>query len=164
MKAGAFWNAGMFIGQARTFLQLVRRWLPRHARRLSPLGRLAGTSSFSAAARAAYRGLANASFDLGVMAHATDGYLVEGCFAWEDLGSWDSWAHIGSAGRPPIVVGGRNVQAVTANGHVIATVGLDDVVIVQTDDATLICRMVEAQAVREVVRRVSSDPKLAAVR
>ena len=175
MKAGARWNAGMFIGQAQAFLSLMARWLPRHAARLAPLGRLAGTPKFPAAARAAYHGLQNISFDHGVMAHVTDGYLVEGRFAWEDLGSWDSWARIGSAQRPPIVVGGRNVQAITANGsaspasrgadrHVIAAVGLDDIMVVQTNDATLICRTAQAQAVREVARRVSRDPRLAHIR
>jgi len=158
-----FWNAGIFIGRVATFKALIRRWLPDHAARLDPLGPLAGTPRFARALAAAYRPLQGISFDHGVMAHVDDGFVVEGGFAWEDLGSWDSWVRMSAPHRKTCAIDSRNARVVSFDGtqeHLIALIGLDDVIVVRTPDATLICRADKAQAVRAAVTQLAADRRL----
>ncbi len=150
-----YWNSGTFVGTADKFLECVTEWLPDHARQLAP-------SAISL--RRAYRRLEPVSFDHGVMDHLRGGLVVEGRFPWADLGSWDIWAQVTHAACRTVAVGCRNVTVVGQARHLVATVGVRDLLIVQTPSATLVCRPDQAQAVREVVRRVSADPRLAAYR
>jgi mannose-1-phosphate guanylyltransferase len=159
-RQGAYWSAGIFIGHATTFLELAQRWLPRHAQQIMPLG-VCSAKTFAARAKAAYARLPSVSFDEGVMAHLRRGIVIEGTFTWEDLGSWDSWVKVSALARPGVAIGGRNVRVVNADGHLIATVGLDDVVIVRTADATLICRADHAQTVKTLTTKLAQDTRLA---
>jgi len=166
-----YWNSGIFVGTSDKFLECVTEWLPDHTRRLVPLaGWLAHGASGAPAsalarrARAAYGGVRAVSFDHGVMDHLRVGLVVEGRFAWADLGSWDVWARVGKAAAPTVTVDSRNVTVIGQRGHLVATIGVRDLLIVQTPSATLICRPDKAQAVRDVVRRLAADPRLAAYR
>lgn len=155
----AYWNAGIFVGNAATFLALIERWLPTHARIVFPLGKTAHRADFPTRAAAAYRRLRAVSFDHGVMAHLRGCDVVEGRFEWEDLGSWDSWVRVARQHHArPLSVAGRRVEAISTNSHLVATVGLDDAIVVHTPDATLVCHAEAAQGVREIVARLSRHP------
>ena len=172
-----YWNSGMFIGTADAFLARISQWLPDHARRLIPLAtHLAprGTArnewgaaqrrAFARRASAAYRALRPVSFDHGVMSRLREGIVVEGRFPWADLGSWDTWARVSGTSSHTVAVQSRNVTVVSAERHLVAAVGVRDLVIVHTPSATLVCRPDRTQAVRQVVRRIVSEPALAAYR
>jgi len=162
MRQGTtYWNAGIFVGQAGVFVEQMQRWLPGHAARLVPLARQINRPGFHRRAAVAYRALRAISFDHGVMAHVREGSVVEGRFAWEDLGSWDSWVRICRPTAPALAMGGKAVHVVSPNGHLVATVGLRDTIIVHTPDATLVCRTQDAQAVRDLVARLAMDRRLA---
>lgn len=150
-----YWNGGMFVARARHLLALAQRWLPDHAAKLIPLGALVGRASFTARARHVYHHLRPVSFDDGIMAHAPQAEIVEGRFAWEDLGSWDSWIRTAPPRAPMLAIGGRDVRAVGPADHVVVTVGVDRVIVVHTPDATLVCDVDQAQHVREAVNWLS---------
>lgn len=166
---GTFWNSGMFVGKAEVFLERITEWLPNHA---SILVKLAddlrrskqGVSGrhLQASLRAAYRRLKPISFDYGVMQHLQDGLVVEGCFGWEDLGSWDVWARLGSAFSPKALVDSERVAVVSQPGHLVAAIGVHDLLVVQTPTATLVCRADHAQDVRAVVKQLAANRRLAA--
>ena len=103
------------------------------------------------------------SFYHGVMTHVTNGLVVEGDFPWADLGSWDVWARLGTTSRA-LTMRSRNVTVVGAPAHLVAAIGVRDLLVVHTPSATLICRPQDAQAVRQVVKRLGEDPRLAAFR
>jgi mannose-1-phosphate guanylyltransferase/mannose-6-phosphate isomerase len=168
-----FWNSGMFIGTADKFLEVVSEWLPEHARRLVPLARtlrrtrhgaIRMTAAFARQARQAYRALDAVSFDQGVMRHLQDAVVVEGRFPWADLGSWDVWARMANNRSRTLTVDSRNVTVIAHDHHLIATIGVKDLVIVHTPSATLVCRADRAQAVRQLVKRLAADPRLASYR
>ena len=169
-RPGTFWNSGTFVGAADTFLECVTEWLPDHAKHLAPIAeqlRSQNGDGVRAAGRwaaRAYRRLASISFDHGVMDHVRGGLIVEGRFPWADLGSWDAWSRLARSAGQTVSVGCRNVTVVGQDRHLIATVGVDNLLIVHTPSATLVCRPDQAQAVRDVVRRVSADPRLASYR
>ena len=156
-KRTTYWNAGIFIGRVRVFEKAFRRSLPSHARRFFSAGTAARLG-------AAYRGLRSISFDNGVMKPRQRGWVIEGRFEWEDLGSWDSWIRVKRLSAPPVLINGSNVHTLARPGHLIAAVGLRDAVIIQTPDATLIFRTNDAQAIRAVARRLQQDARLARYR
>jgi mannose-1-phosphate guanylyltransferase len=157
-----FWNAGIFIGRVSTFLEAIGRHLPEHLNQLQPLGAHYGRPSFARRLKAAYAAVPSISFDHGVMNHLSDAFVVEGRFQWEDLGSWDSWVRMATAYEPVAAVDSPNARVVNfdrADGHLIALVGLADVIVVRTPDATLICRGDQAQTVRTIVAQLATDPR-----
>jgi len=173
MRMPMFWNAGIFVGRAEVFVKTIQRWLPRHLQHLAPVAAHAGRSSFASALAKAYRSLPNISFDHGVMAHERRGYVVEGTFAWDDLGSWESWARLARSSAA-VQIQSRNVRVLGANGpacracgagrHLVAVAGVRDLVIVHTPDATLVCHPSASQAVREIVAKLVRDAQLSRYR
>jgi mannose-1-phosphate guanylyltransferase len=165
-----YWNSGVFVGTAETFVACVTEHLPEHLRRMRLLMRRRrdagrGRGGWARALRspqalAAYRTLEPVSFDHGVMRHLRDGLVVEGRFPWTDVGSWDVWVRLGRSAARTLAVNSRNVTVVGPNGHLVAAIGVRDLVVVHTPTATLICRQDRAQAVREVARRLAQDPRM----
>ncbi len=150
------WNAGIFIGRVKTFERLISQWLPNHAKRIFPLGE-GPRSTLTRRAAAVYPAVDPISFDHGVMAHVDEGFVVGGGYAWEDLGSWDSLARMSQFNAPLVAVQSRNACALsTDRAHLVAVVGVDDVIVVHTPDATLVCRADQAQAVRAAVGQLGT--------
>ena len=163
-RAGTYWNSGLVIGQAAIILQRLADTLPMHARQLTPLGAAWSRPDFISRARAAYKRLAPISFDHGVMAHLRAGVVVEGRFTWADLGSWDVWARLGRTSTKTIGIDSKKVVVVAQDGHLVATIGVRDLLVVHTPTATLICDPAKAQAVREVVARLWQEARWAPYR
>jgi len=162
-KSGrTYWNSGIFVGSAETFLRCVTEHLPNHARRLIALANGASPAGRRRAERA-YRTLEPISFDHGVMEHLREGVIVEGRFPWADLGSWEIWAGLQgrqAADAKAMTVDGRNVLVVSQEPHLVATIGLRDLIVVHTPTATLICPRDRTQAVRDVVKRLHTQRAL----
>ncbi len=154
-----FWNSGIFIGAADTFLECLTEYLPNHICRLFPLANRVGRKSFVHRAQVAYRHLDNISFDHGVMDMLTRAIVVEGRFDWMDLGSWDAWAHLC---RSPKTVGieSRNVTVIGEESHLVATIGVRNLIVVQSPSATLICSPKASQEVRQLLRQLAQRPQL----
>lgn len=160
-KPRVWWNSGMFIGTATAFTREFTRWLPAHARHLLPLGQ--GRLTKRRLARA-YAAVTPISFDYGVMNHLREGYVVDGRFAWADLGSWDAWARLARGRSRQLLVDSERVTVVSQQPHLVAALGVQDLVIVHTPTATLICRTDRVQSVRELVRQVDAQAALAQYR
>jgi mannose-1-phosphate guanylyltransferase len=153
VAAGRYlWNSGMFAWRTTTILALLDRHLPAVT---GPLrAALAKPARRRPAALAlAYRRLPSISIDYGVMEHARDVLVVSGDFGWSDVGSWEALAAVagraGDAARVVPVDAPRSV--VFGNGRLVALVGVEDVIVVDTPDALLVCRRDRAQDVRRVV-------------
>lgn len=158
-QRGTYWNSGLFVGTADKFLECVTQWLPNHTRSLVPLT-TQRADSFAERTRRAYRRLPSISFDHAVMDHLADGLIVEGRFGWVDLGSWDTWVRLRRRTDALLSLQSHGVRVVGTGRHLVATVGVRDLLVVHTPDATLICRMRQAQAVRGIVQRLSASPAL----
>lgn len=176
-RRGVYWNTGIFVGTADKFLECVTQCLPDHTRRLVPLaaafnqrdGRnghaVAGMPrAFARRARRAYRLLEAVSFDRGVMNTTNGGVVVEGTFAWADLGSLDIWAQQSRSKARAVMIESANVTALAPARHLVAAVGVRNLIIVHTPSVTLVCRSNMTQAVREVVKRLAGDPRFSRYR
>lgn len=160
LAAGRFlWNSGMFFFRADTMLAAVRQHLPGLGDALVRYDEAARRGDELALVRATYLELPNISIDHGVMEKAARvSVVVPGDFGWSDVGSWTTaWelaprdatdnALIGDV----IAVDTRGSYVRGASGKLVAVVGLDDIVVVDTDDALLVMPRGRAQDVRAVV-------------
>ncbi len=147
------WNSGIFAWRAAAIVEELRAQLPEV---LEPLAAAVGRGP--AALAAAYRRLPAVSIDRGVLERAAHVAVIRARFAWSDVGSWSAlepfWSVRRNGGN---AVSGRAV-AIDSRGCVVdsprrlvALLGVEDLVVVDTADALLVCRKDRAQDVRLVV-------------
>lgn len=153
-----FWNSGMFAWRVSAILAELERCLPDNQRTLAELARdwekAAGTDELAAR----FAGLERISIDFGVMEKARSVLTVEMNCRWLDLGSWSALAGTrapDAAGNVTIaprtlVADGRGNIVVSESGHLIALLGLDNLVVVHSEDATLICPREHEQQIKEL--------------
>lgn len=106
------------------------------------------------------------SIDYGVMERATNVFVIPASFPWDDVGSWDALPRMQPQDGHGNVVQGRVVLIdaknnvvvnATTHEHVLTTVGLEDHVVVITDDATMICPKDRAQDVKKIVNTLRAE-------
>lgn len=145
------WNSGMFAWRTSTLLGLMDELLPAVVEPLRVAMARPAAKRAAGLARA-YRGVDAVSIDYGVMEHARDVVVVAGDFGWSDVGSWAALAEIdGTRGGARVVPVDAQRAVVFGDGRLVAVVGLDDVIVVDTPDAILVCHRDRAQDVRRVV-------------
>jgi mannose-1-phosphate guanylyltransferase/mannose-6-phosphate isomerase len=158
LKAGNyFWNSGMFVWRAATILDEIRRHQPALAKAMDRIWQLMASGAPQETAYDAYRKLTPVSIDAGVMEQSAKAAVVPVSFRWSDVGSWGSLDEVAPKDKAGNVITGRVVDIdssrsiVYADRRVVATIGLNDMVVVDTPDATLVCPKSRAQDVKKVV-------------
>jgi mannose-1-phosphate guanylyltransferase len=151
----------MVVARAERLLAETRALAPEVWDALGPtLERIAAGGRVSRAALArAYRRVRPLSFDYAVLERSRRVFAVRGRFAWSDLGSWDAVAeHLRESGgnrlhcaTPPVVLDAERNLVWSSTDRTIAVLGVRDLVVIQTTDATLVCAIDRAQDVRRVV-------------
>ena len=142
------WNSGIFAWRVDVILRALRRQLPGVIEPLEAAGRNLA---------AAYRRLPAISIDHGVLEHAAEVAVVRARFGWSDVGSWATVAALWSGGNGRNVLRGRALPIdsrgclIDSPERLVAVLGVDDLVIVDTPDAVLVCRKDRAQDVRLIV-------------
>lgn len=159
-----FWNSGIFVWQNRTIQHLIKVHLPSHWEKLEEIGSRLEKPTYEDVLAKNYPTLDKVSIDYGVLEKAEDIHMVTGHFRWDDLGSWTALDRILSNDEESNVVIGRHVGLDTANciiygqgGKVIATMGLRDLIIAETEHGLLICPKAKAQEIRKLLTAISKD-------
>jgi mannose-1-phosphate guanylyltransferase len=160
------WNAGMFFFRAKDMAALVERHLPELATGIQTIDRAARSGAEAETVRAVFPMLPSISIDHGVMEKAQGLAVVPGDFGWNDVGSWESAWELGehdaagnalSAGALAIDAKGNLVRSLGATQKLVALVGVDDLVVVDTEDALLVIPRARAQDVRLVVEALKAS-------
>lgn len=152
-----FWNSGMFIWKVSTILSEIEEHAPDIADVLQKLEPRLGTPEEYEAIDRAYRQIRSISIDYAVMEQAKNVIVIEGEFGWNDLGSWNEVFEIsekdknGNAADEKHILLDSTGTFVDVRSRVVAGIGLNDLIVVETDDALLICPRERAQDVKEVV-------------
>jgi mannose-1-phosphate guanylyltransferase len=153
-----FWNTGIFIWQNRTLQQLLKTHLPAHWFGLEQIRSALGTLAYRDVLARIYSTLEKVSLDYGVLEAAENIWMVRGCFGWDDLGSWTALGRILAADEAKNVVVGRHVGLDTSHciiygqdEKVVATIGLQDLIIAETEHGLLICPKSRAQDIRRLL-------------
>ncbi|TAJ26273.1 MAG: mannose-1-phosphate guanylyltransferase/mannose-6-phosphate isomerase, partial [Nitrospirae bacterium] len=157
VKAGNYyWNSGIFMWRAAVILSELVRHQPVLAGGMKKIQALLGLRDIAAMAKL-YRRLPSISIDNGVMERSSRAAMIPVDFLWSDVGNWSSLEEISPRNGAGNVVSGRVVDLdsrdsiVYADRRLVATIGLSDMVVVDTPDATLVCPKSRAQDVKKVV-------------
>jgi mannose-1-phosphate guanylyltransferase len=164
-QGGFFWNSGMFIFKIPVFIEALKQFAPALYADLRKIQADLGNPSFEKTLDIIYRAVEGISVDYGIMEYAKDIYLVEGNFVWNDLGSWESVYLTaekdvnGNAGSgESVIIDSKNSYIYSESG-LIALVGLDDVIVVQDGNTTLVCKRDKAEEIKKVVDRLKAENK-----
>ena len=159
VRAGNFsWNSGMFVWRASTLIEAVGRHMPQTADVLAKLPEFS-SPDFGASLKKHYAECDSLSIDYGVLEKA-DNIVGFTCadFGWNDVGSWEAVYKLadtdgsGNAGRTRIEAIDATGNYVDAPGKLVALVGVNDLVVVDSPDALLICPRDQAQKVSAMVK------------
>lgn len=154
-EGGYYWNSGIFLFRREVILAALARHLPELYQALRAVGE--GKESLEAA----YQKISSISLDHGVMEKAEKVAMVPADLDWSDVGTWESFYNLmDKDDRGNAVVGraqdmdSRNCL-VYAQNRLVTTIGLEDVIVVDTADASLVCHRERVQDVKILVERLN---------
>ena len=158
LKSGDFfWNSGIFIWKASVILREIELHLPDLHEQLQDIRKCIGSPKYEQTLEHAYRIIRSISVDYGVMEKAGNVYVVKGDFGWSDVGSWDEVVRLTAVDAEGNSIKGKSIvldsknNYLDAGGRLVATIGVEDLIIVSTDDAVIVCKKGRSQDVKEVV-------------
>lgn len=161
-----YWNSGMFVWRAATVLQQLADFLPATRDSLGKIADAWGTPQQEQVLAEQYGGLKKISVDYAVMEPAAKAgrvAVVEMPVQWLDVGSWpqlsetlelDDASNAVDATQAVLLDSNDNIVVNKVDGHLITLIGVSDMVVVHTPDATMICPKSEAQRVKDLVGKV----------
>ncbi|MGA1825577.1 MAG: mannose-1-phosphate guanylyltransferase [bacterium] len=158
------WNSGMFIWQARVFWQKIRELMPDYYQRFDSLKQRLGTSSYNEFLDTVYQNIESVSVDIGIMERAEKVLVIPVDIGWNDVGSWTALDQISDHDNYNNIVRGRHIPIDTHNSIIesvnenklVATIGIDNVIIVDTEDVLLVCHKDHAQDIKKIVNELES--------
>ena len=163
-----YWNSGMFVWRASTVMDVLREYLPKSAQGLEQIAAAWGTNKQEETIAAVYPTLQKISVDYAVMEPAGQRgqvAVVEMPVNWLDVGSWPQLAEIlemdehdnATDARELVMLDSdNNIVVSRVEGHVVTLMGVSDMVVVHTPDATMICAKSESQRVKDLVAQVKA--------
>ncbi len=160
-----YWNSGMFAWRAATILDQIKKHLPQSHASIREIAAAWHTDERQTKLQSIYPTLMRISIDFAVMERADRVLVVEmGCH-WVDVGSWpaiEAVVHADGDGNVSAChrvmhLGSRGNIVVCEDKHLIATIGVDDLVIVHSPDATLICTRRDAAGIKELVDMIRHE-------
>lgn len=158
-----YWNAGMFFWRADVILDEIGKSQPQTASAVVKLSESFGTAKFDSQMAETYPSLASISIDYAVMERAgAEGRVIAAVAdpGWSDVGSWRSLYDLvepdadGNRARGKLIAVDSTGAFVHNDKRLVAVVGLDDVIVIETDDAILVCHKGRAQDVRQVTEKL----------
>lgn len=164
-QGGFYWNSGLFVFKVSVFLEAVKEFAPELYSDLRKIQADLGQPTFETTLDTIYRAVESISVDYGIMEHAKNIYLVEGNFVWNDLGSWESVYLTDQKDQNGNAGSGETIFHETKNSYVysekglVAVVGLDDVIVVQDGDTTLVCKRENAEDIKKIVDQLKAENK-----
>jgi mannose-1-phosphate guanylyltransferase len=158
------WNSGMFVWRVDVILAEFARQMPALTAQLSTLSQVWNTPHWAEAFAQIWQQIKTETIDYGIMEGARQVAVIPATdLQWNDVGSWDSLFEVISPNKDGnIVIGGQHVGLdtkgslvyVTQDHRLIVTIGVEDLVLVDTGDVLLVCRKDQAQKVRQVVNQL----------
>jgi len=160
LSAGSYyWNSGMFMFRLDVISQALSRYLPQ----LFQTFQLLRDHDAPEVVAEVYHNIQDISLDHGIMEHATNVAVIPVNIGWNDVGSWDAMHEL----YPPddrgnVILGhvfdrASKDSLIYAQDRLVATLGLDQVIVVDTPDATLVCHRDRAQEVKDLVKDLDRE-------
>ena len=151
------WNSGMFIWKVETILAEIRTHLPELARKIDTIANATGTGQEQATLDEIWPTLTPISIDYGIMEKSKNIAVIPVDLGWNDVGNWEQYASlfpsdergVGGIGSH-IGLGSQNIFVYNNTPRKVYTIGLEDVIVVEMEDKTVICHKNHVQRVKEL--------------
>ncbi|HXU93906.1 MAG TPA: mannose-1-phosphate guanylyltransferase/mannose-6-phosphate isomerase [Gallionella sp.] len=163
-EGGYYWNSGMFVWRASTILSELRRYLPEAHEVIEDIAAEArATGDFQRAVENHFARMPSISIDHGVLEKSTNVALIPCDIGWSDVGSWHAVHEIadkdvdGNALRGNVIALDCKGSLIQSGKRLIAAIGVEDLCIVETDDAILISKKDQTQKVRDIVDQLAQQ-------
>ncbi len=166
VSSGSYlWNAGMFIFSIDYMLKCIKRYHPENGQCLSVIGKALGKPNEELVVHEMFKKMEAISIDYAVMEHIRGSVTLQASFDWNDVGTWAAMPEIKPSDGNGNVVNGL-AAVVKSSGCIIegcldkaiAVIGAKDLIVVQTEDAVLVCHKDCAQQVKSATSQFSSSP------
>ncbi len=157
------WNSGIFVWKVPVILDAFRTYLPELYEGLQAIKSSLDTDRYTEVLNYIYPGLQKVSIDYGIMEKSGQVFTVPGSFYWDDVGTWRALERIFGTDRNGNVLRGRVIALETKNTiidsskRLVAVIGVEDLIVVDTEDITFICRKDQAELVRELLNQLRSQ-------
>lgn len=153
-----YWNCGIFVWRAQTILDALAEFNPEIYSRLARLRDAIGTTGWDAALANEFPAMPSISIDYAILEKASQVCVLEAPFDWDDVGSWHALARLNSADGDGNTLQGKVCTADssgciirTSQDHLVATIGVKDLIIVHTPTATLVADRRDEGAIKELI-------------
>ncbi len=152
-----FWNSGMFVWKTSVIITEIERHMPSLGAGLKEIRSAIGSSDEGSIISKVFAGLESVSIDYGIMEKSDKVVVIPADLGWSDVGSWTALDDISPKDARGNVIAGNVVDVesrnsiIYASNRLVATAGLKDMVVVDTEDATLVCHKDRAQDVKKIV-------------
>jgi mannose-1-phosphate guanylyltransferase len=161
-KAGTFyWNSGIFLWSAKTVLGALKAYEPEMFAQIEKIAQAIGKPNFQSNFVEHFEAIRGKSIDYAVMEKHPKVAVIEAPFQWDDVGSWQAMSRLlkpdshGNAVEGPFLgIDSQNLIVRTDPDHLVVTIGMKDVIVVHTKDATLVAPKHQEERVREVVKQL----------
>ncbi|MBU4332441.1 mannose-1-phosphate guanylyltransferase [Patescibacteria group bacterium] len=158
---GYFWNLGMFAWQVDYLLGLYKRHLPKMHKILMAIEKSIGKKGELKVLKREFGKIEPISIDYGVLEKTKDILLIQANFQWSDIGDWQAIKELLLKNKNQnltrgnvLTIDSKNCLLYGYGTKLLATVGLEDMVVVETEDAILVCPAGRAQEVKKVVKKL----------
>lgn len=154
------WNSGMFIWKASVIVEKIKAMLPELFAFFEEIKKNIHAENSKSSIEQCYARIGCISIDYGILEHSDKIYTIPGNFGWDDVGSWLAMERInrtneqGNIEMGDIVTVDTTNSIIFGNKRLIAAVGLSDTIIVDTDDAILVCDKNSTQNIKKVINRL----------
>jgi len=154
-----YWNCGIFVWRASTIIAALEQRQPEMVARLRKIAEAWGQPDAQEVFAREFAAIKGISIDYAVMEQARDVAVIEAPFTWDDVGAWQAVARLARSDADGNTVSGRHLGIDTQGcivrtdeHHLVATVGVNDLIVVHTPDATLVANRHDEEAIRRIVR------------
>ena len=156
------WNSGTFIWRISVILDNFKRFLPRMYKQMEKMIPYFWKENEGEVLDSIYPELQSISV-YGILERSGDVYVLLGNYGWNDIGSWDSLGSIFPSDKFGNIVKADHINIdsqgciIYGNKNIIATIGLEEMIVVSVDDATLVCPKNRAQDVKQIVELLKNN-------
>ena len=154
------WNSGMFVWKVSSILSNIKNFMRPTYDGLMKIKQAIGTTEESAVLEREFYKFESLSVDYGIMEKAKNIFTIPGTFGWDDVGSWLAVERIRKTNEYGNAVSGNVITIDTKNSIIdgtnklIATVGIDNLIIVDTEDAILICKKESSKDIKKILENL----------
>lgn len=159
------WNSGMFIWSARSILKAINECQPHLGELLEAYAKFIGTPQEASAREKLYESATSISIDFAVLEKADNVLTIKGDIIWDDIGGWNALARYKAMNSDNNIVIGNTVTQDTyecvlyneTKEGIIACLGVSDLVIVRTDDITMVAHRTKADEIKALLAQLNED-------